>query len=363
MKTIIILVQCLSVQAMAWTAWSSWSKCSTTCDHGTMVRSRHCLNGTTCAGVALQQQACHVQQCSRVTVGHWSMWSSWEQCSMSCGLGFSYRNRSCGSLAPHNGGQTCHGEHNEVQTCNLGSCPIDGGWSNFTDRPCSVTCGIGVKVSVRHCDNPTPAHGGKNCEGSATVFHKCEPSCLVDGGWSGWTTYTDCSVVCGDGNRYRLRTCTNPAPLAGGHLCSGHTTESLECHIGPCPLDIKVCDKAQIRSALPQSEQSGIQNNCNSLIDSYTVTESTIVSYCSIPLDNSKWKLGIEIHNNCQLIPLYTPVSAVELHSKRQMYGIMLDCFQNIMKVAQKTCTHNLETITFDLSLTNMTFHMMLFEL
>jgi len=56
----------------------------------------------------------------------------------------------------------------------------DGGWSNFTDFPCSVTCGIGVLVSTRACKNPAPQYGGLDCDGESTRFNKCEPGeCIV----------------------------------------------------------------------------------------------------------------------------------------------------------------------------------------
>ena len=43
----------------------------------------------------------------------------------------------------------------------------NGSWSDWkTDGSCSVTCGIGSTLAVRYCNNPTPAYGGKECEGS-----------------------------------------------------------------------------------------------------------------------------------------------------------------------------------------------------
>lgn len=38
-----------------------------------------------------------------------------------------------------------------------------GPWSPYT--PCPVTCGVGLQVSVRRCDNPSPKHGGQPCPG------------------------------------------------------------------------------------------------------------------------------------------------------------------------------------------------------
>ena len=58
---------------------------------------------------------------------------------------------------------------------------------------------------------------------------------LVDGGFSEWGNYTECSATCGGGNQMRMRTCTNPVPLNGGKPCVGLTTESKECNMQECP--------------------------------------------------------------------------------------------------------------------------------
>ncbi|CAG2063023.1 unnamed protein product, partial [Timema podura] len=49
----------------------------------------------------------------------------------------------------------------------------DGGWSEWTDWTCSVTCGGGVGVQTRTCTNPTPNVYGDMCNGSDTMKGKC----------------------------------------------------------------------------------------------------------------------------------------------------------------------------------------------
>jgi hypothetical protein len=52
----------------------------------------------------------------------------------------------------------------------------------------------------------------------------------VDGGWSSWTEWTDCSVTCGNGGvQTRYRTCDSPRPANGGTFCAGGTTQSRIC--------------------------------------------------------------------------------------------------------------------------------------
>ena len=42
--------------------------------------------------------------------------------------------------------------------------PVDGGWSEWQDwGECSVSCGGGDQSRLRKCDNPSPLHDGKDC--------------------------------------------------------------------------------------------------------------------------------------------------------------------------------------------------------
>ncbi|XP_015839228.1 A disintegrin and metalloproteinase with thrombospondin motifs 2 isoform X1 [Tribolium castaneum] len=52
--------------------------------------------------------------------------------------------------------------------------PQDGGWSNWSPwGPCSRSCGTGVQFQTRKCNNPTPSHGGDNCEGVSEKWRIC----------------------------------------------------------------------------------------------------------------------------------------------------------------------------------------------
>ena len=56
----------------------------------------------------------------------------------------------------------------------------------------------------------------------------------VDGGWSGYGSWSKCSAVCGGGTQSRTRTCTNPAPRYGGQDCVGEETETKDCNLYSC---------------------------------------------------------------------------------------------------------------------------------
>lgn len=43
------------------------------------------------------------------------------------------------------------------------ACSIDGGYSDWSASPCSVTCGGGIQILTRTCTNPPPSNCGKDC--------------------------------------------------------------------------------------------------------------------------------------------------------------------------------------------------------
>ena len=58
----------------------------------------------------------------------------------------------------------------------------------------------------------------------------------VDGGWSDWMNWTECSTSCEVGHKLRFRSCTNPKPQYGGRDCQGVREEKAECMLRPhCP--------------------------------------------------------------------------------------------------------------------------------
>lgn len=60
---------------------------------------------------------------------------------------------------------------------------------------------------------------------------------LVNGGWSSWSPWSQCTASCGGGTKVRLRHCDNPKPVNNGTNCtelSGSSVETAACNIYPC---------------------------------------------------------------------------------------------------------------------------------
>ena len=57
---------------------------------------------------------------------------------------------------------------------------------------------------------------------------------VIDGKWSEWSDFTQCSKTCGGGTTTRLRHCNNPSPKNGGKLCHGDSIQQKKCTIRAC---------------------------------------------------------------------------------------------------------------------------------
>lgn len=226
-----------------WSAWSSWSSCSVSCSRGTRTRHRNCNNpvplygGESCDGDSIQQQQCNSVPCP--IQGGWTTWSNWSHCSVSCSRGSQLRFRTCTKPPPQHGGQNCPGNSSDLKYCNFGPCPVHGNWTEWSQwSDCSATCANGTRSRHRTCSSPFPQFGGRNCSGEVTEVKSCAIApCPIPGKWAAWSQWSECSKSCSGGTKSRIRTCSNPFPSNGGEPCTGSTTETEVCQVIPCPID------------------------------------------------------------------------------------------------------------------------------
>ncbi|XP_071104566.1 SCO-spondin-like isoform X2 [Haliotis cracherodii] len=248
-----------------WAQWSQWSgpSCSVTCGptaRRTITRSRSCSNpppsngGANCPGQATETNdlSCGPSTCETVT-STWNNWGQWidSSCPATCGVGVTQtatRSRTCNQPS---GQPFCSGSSTdfEVRECSLSLCPVNGnwgGWSQWSDPPCSATCGPAARRTLsrtRFCNNPAPSNGGADCPGQATGTNEvsCGPSICVQSTWNNWGQWVDpgCPATCGVGvtrTATRSRTCNQPS---GQPFCSGSSTdfEVRACSLPLCPVN------------------------------------------------------------------------------------------------------------------------------
>uniref|UniRef100_A0A3B4ZIA7 Spondin-like TSP1 domain-containing protein n=1 Tax=Stegastes partitus TaxID=144197 RepID=A0A3B4ZIA7_9TELE len=228
----------------SWTEWGAWGSCSRSCGVGQQQRIRTFLipgtNGSWCEDILggnLEHRFCNIKFLAEFlspTLHCWSRWSPWSRCDKRCGGGRSIRTRSCSSPPPKNGGKKCEGEKNQVKPCNTKPC-------GETDQTCThMSCSD-------HCDlrstYSTPKYGRitttllQMCGSLDFGMHpmtKCFVLFPVDGGWTPWSVWSDCSVTCGQGTHVRTRACINPPPRNNGSHCTGPERETQHCQTSPC---------------------------------------------------------------------------------------------------------------------------------
>ncbi|GFN97235.1 sco-spondin-like [Plakobranchus ocellatus] len=200
-----------------WSLWSAWSECSVSCENGTRTRSRQCDHpprlhgGRDCVGETVQTKNCSLPMCP--VDGVWTAWGPWHACSVTCGNGTQVRTRDC--HGPFYDGQDCDGPANDTRDCMDQHCPVDGVWEAWSVwSECSLTCANGTRTRYRNCTGP---------------FYE------VDGEWLQWQAWGECSVSCGGGSRVRVRECKQP--LHGGAVCDGEGQEKEDCNKHHCPID------------------------------------------------------------------------------------------------------------------------------
>lgn len=129
----------------------------------------------------------------------------------------------------------------------------------------------------------------QKCRQYETKLKICNYTCIVDGGWSDFEDWSECSADCGDGVQTRSRSCNNPAPAHGGAECEGDNTESRSCYKGQCrgTCEGSVCLKGDTNFiALP------VGSRLNSPNGDYFVamqTDGNLVLYCK---GNPIWWTG-----------------------------------------------------------------------
>ncbi|KAK3093560.1 hypothetical protein FSP39_017309 [Pinctada imbricata] len=168
--------------------------------------------------------------------GGWSAWKQVGGCSKKCGGGQQKLIRHCNNPPPSNGGRNCVGKGVTYRPCNTKRCKVNGGWSAWKQvGGCSKRCGGGQQKLIRHCNNPPPSNGGRNCVGKGVTYRPCNTKrCKVNGGWSTWKQVGDCSKRCGGGQQKRIRHCNNPPPSNGGRNCVGKGVTYRPCNTNTC---------------------------------------------------------------------------------------------------------------------------------
>ncbi|CAI4233289.1 unnamed protein product [Auanema sp. JU1783] len=218
-----------------WSHWNEWTSCSASCGGGTRRRTRVCM-GVKCPLQPLQvdRQSCNTDSCDLLG-NHWSPWTDWSDCSVSCGVsGLQTRRRRCTAFFIFQ----CSGASLDTRNCpNLKPCqseisqevqyPNWSPWSSWS----SCSCFTSTETRRRFCRIADPSVQGF-CSGPILEQRPCVASnCLSSpGGWSLWSEWSVCSKDCqGTGHQIRNRMCSEPIPANKGPYCNGYSFDQRSC--------------------------------------------------------------------------------------------------------------------------------------
>lgn len=248
------------------TAWSKWSTCSTSCGTGSQRRTRSILKepkygGAACPEELYQFQPCNTMECPIDCV--MSAFGPWDACSRSCGGGTHNRTRFVVTAA-RNSGAEC-GHLVETLPCETQPCPADcvlTSWSSFGE--CSASCGTGSRKRTRSVQS-SPAYGGKSCATSLLELWHCNAGpCPVHCEVSAWSKFTECSTTCGTtGTRSRMRGIIAHAEH-GGYVCPD-LKQTEKCNIKKCPTPCEVSSWGQW-SRCPTTCGKGSQSRARTVV-------------------------------------------------------------------------------------------------
>ena len=94
---------------------------------------------------------------------------------------------------------------------------------------------------------------------------------LVNGNYTAWSAWEECSATCGGGIQQRVRTCTYPSPANGGKDCTvlGPAVETKDCNSQPCPSEysrLDMCSETNYMYMEPNALNLEIQGTQNMII-------------------------------------------------------------------------------------------------
>uniref|UniRef100_A0A8C5EKC8 A disintegrin and metalloproteinase with thrombospondin motifs 15-like n=1 Tax=Gouania willdenowi TaxID=441366 RepID=A0A8C5EKC8_GOUWI len=156
-----------------------------------MTRHFPWADGTRCGdalGQVCQQGVCVDQQLQSARVdGRWGRWDLFGSCSRTCGGGVQLSRRECNNPLPSNGGKYCQGVRVKYRSCNLHRCPDNG--KTYREEQCETSGERFNSNHIHHSAVWVPKYSGVSpedrckliCRGNGTGYFYVLAPKVVDG--------------------------------------------------------------------------------------------------------------------------------------------------------------------------------------
>ncbi|XP_060603064.1 uncharacterized protein LOC132756091 isoform X1 [Ruditapes philippinarum] len=117
------------------------------------------------------------------------------------------------------------GEHADKTTPSAKKCTPLLLWCTLVNSILIGLLIIAVSVSLYMSTNVSKASNSKGA--------------TVTGIWKNWSVWSPCNAKCGQGFKWRIRTCTSVSPKDNGFDCNGNGTETVQCQNSECSADLQ----------------------------------------------------------------------------------------------------------------------------
>ncbi|XP_053391767.1 protein jagged-1-like [Mercenaria mercenaria] len=111
------------------------------------------------------------------------------------------------------------------------SCDCSFGWTGPYCEDSPDMCVENICMNGAECNSLNKSYTCICQSGYSGSLCQVSPA---DGNWSDWSIWSKCSVSCGSGVRLRQRSCDNPPPDEHGKVCQGSNTENSDCENDRC---------------------------------------------------------------------------------------------------------------------------------
>jgi hypothetical protein len=198
--------------------WSTWSQCSKTCGVCKLNRNRVCTNGLKICdslecpeiGKFEESRTIELEKCC-----FWTNWEEWSGLSQTCGSSSRTRSRSCQCGHALGTAEQCGGgDTNEYEYVDQDDCCIWNNWGKWSEI--DKTCGSSIRTRKRSCMCGTLASLEDKCDdghGNDLQIVKQE-ACTTSTHkpvetctWDTWGEWSGISQSCGSSSRTRHRSC------------------------------------------------------------------------------------------------------------------------------------------------------------